>query len=57
MLTLIEIALGLAALYAGSAWALLAYRTFAKREDWENETFHLGLCFVIAVGFLGLLVR
>jgi hypothetical protein len=35
-------------------YAILVFRTFRRGEDWENETFHLGLCFILAVGFLHL---
>lgn len=56
MLKLIEITLMLAAGYSAVAYAYLFARSVAKGEDWENETFHLGLCFILAVGFLGLIL-
>jgi NhaP-type Na+/H+ or K+/H+ antiporter len=42
----------LAAAYCAVAYGYLAYRTFRHREDWELESFHLGLCFILAVGFI-----
>lgn len=47
-----ELLLTISAIYCALAYAYLVFRTFAKRENWENETFHLGLCFILAVGFL-----
>ena len=47
------IALCVAALYCATVWGWLFYRSVKTgTENWEEETFHLGLCFVIAVGFL-----
>jgi hypothetical protein len=43
------------ALYCAGAYAYLAFRTFRHHENWETETFHLGLCFILAIGFLGLI--
>jgi hypothetical protein len=42
----------LVAIYCASMWGWLAYRTFKYNEQWEVETFHLGLCFTIAIGVL-----
>ncbi len=48
------ISLTLAAIYCAAMYGFLAFRTFRFREDYETETFHLGLCFILAVGFLHL---
>lgn len=42
------------AIYCAAMYLFLAFRAFRYREDRELETFHLGLCFILAVGFLGL---
>lgn len=65
MLTLIEILLGLSALYTGGMWLWIAITTWplrhALKELPENRkeiadfTFRLGLCFVLSIGFLGLI--
>lgn len=44
----------LAAVYCAVSYGYLFYRTFKHNEDWELETFHLGLCFILAVGFLAI---
>jgi hypothetical protein len=49
ILTLILV---ISAIYCLGAYGYLAYRTFRYGENWENETFHLGLCLILAVGFL-----
>jgi hypothetical protein len=49
-----NLALVVAAVYCAAMYAILVFRTFRRGEDWENETFHLGLCFILAVGFLHL---
>lgn len=54
-MSIIEILLALAALYCGGAWLFLTFRSFRFNENWELETFHLGLCFILALGFLGLM--
>ncbi len=54
-MNIIQALLMLSALYCAASYCFLAYRTFRRREDWENETFHLGLCFILAIGFLGLI--
>lgn len=60
-MTLIEIALGLAALYCGGVWLLNFILFAAGRLKPSTElgahTFHLGLCFILAAGFLGLLLK
>lgn len=63
MITLIAIALGLAALYCAGMWLLYGYHGLRGRlaltdgDQIERHTFHLGLCFILAAGFLGLLLR
>lgn len=42
------------AVYCAAMYLFLAFRTFRYREDHELTTFHLGLCFILAIGFLGL---
>jgi len=58
-MNLIEWALILSALYTGGMWLVLAVRAFAGRivvdSELEQHTFHLGLCFILSVGLLGLL--
>lgn len=63
-MTLIEIALAVAALYCGGMWLFQAFVFYRSRKAFaldpnasarmENHTFHLGLCFILALGFLGL---
>ena len=64
MLTLIIIALLLiVSLYCGGMWLWMAWimlddRGRLSRADlieFERQTFHLGLCFILAIGFLGLI--
>lgn len=50
-------ALALTALYCGGMWGFLAFLTFRDGTNYERETFHLGLCFILAIGFLGLILR
>ena len=52
---MIKIILTLVAIYCIAMYLLCAYRVFRYREEYESETFHLGLCFVLAIGFLGLM--
>lgn len=52
----IEIMLALSALYCACMYAFLGFLTFRDRVNYENETFHLGLCFILAIGFLGLIM-
>lgn len=56
-MNIIEIGLAIAAAYSAVAWLFLAVKSFRTRVDYETETFHLGLCFVLAAGFLGLLLK
>jgi hypothetical protein len=57
MLKLIEIALGVAAIYSGAMWLILCAASLKTGTDYERETFHLGLCFILAAGILGLILR
>ena len=41
-----------AVLYCLVQYAYLAYRVYRYHEDHELVTFHLGLCLILAVGFL-----
>ncbi|AIT81229.1 hypothetical protein [Novosphingobium pentaromativorans] len=53
----------LAAVYCGGMWAWIAYIAVKDRArfmadeliEFERQTFHLGLCFILAIGFLGLI--
>jgi hypothetical protein len=64
---LIKILLGIAAAYSGGMYAVQFigffrhYEAFqlepGAAEAMERHTFHLGLCFILAVGFLGLLLN
>lgn len=60
--TLCTIALAVAALYSGGMWLWLLFITkfntvgnLEYRSAVELNTFHLGLCFVVSVGFLGVM--
>lgn len=63
---LIQILLALSALYCGGMWLFLAIRAWPRREvfrydtaarqELQSHTFHLGLCFILAAGFLGLIL-
>ena len=61
MHTLIEVLLGLSALYCGGSWLRYVFLSLRKiyGDDWQDRmeryTFHLGLCFLLAIGFLGLM--
>jgi hydrogenase/urease accessory protein HupE len=65
MLTMIKLLLALTALYCAGMWLLYAfamlrgYRAGAEidTELVENDTFHLGLCFILAIGALGILLK
>lgn len=50
----IALILTIVAVYCAAAYAYLGFRVFRYREDHELTTFHLGLCFILAIGFLGL---
>lgn len=68
-MALIILSLLVAALYTGGAWLYFAWWSWKRRESMRLEqfaaarrevaehTFRLGLCFILAVGFLGLLIR
>ena len=55
MANIIFYALALAAGYCALTWVVLAVISFRTGRDVERETFHLGLCFILALGFLGLI--
>jgi hypothetical protein len=57
MLKLVIGLLFVSALYCGAMWLLLCIRMWTRREDHETITFRLGLCFVLSIGFLGLIIR
>lgn len=62
MLALIQFALFLAALYSGGLWVYIVGlqwfgRGFADEDAAERYTFHLGLSFILAAGFLGLIAK
>lgn len=60
---IIKIPLALAAIYCGGMWLWLVAISFKHRasapteygDTIERYTFHLGLCFILAAGFLGLM--
>ena len=54
---LIAILLGLIALYCFGMWTMCFVRTMKYDEDYREETFHLGLCMVLALGFVLLYLR
>jgi flagellar biosynthesis protein FliR len=56
-MNLIIIALAVAAVYCGGMWIVLAALGMVRKADYETETFHLGLCFLLAIGFLGLILK
>lgn len=64
-MTIIIILLNLIALYTGGMWLYLGFQTtrrgivLERDEAWnyERHTFHLGLCCILALGFLGLIVK
>lgn len=64
MTDIIKLALIFAAAYCGGMWLYTAFvwrragnvlTTREARQDVERYTFHLGLCFIIAIGFLGVM--
>jgi amino acid permease len=64
MLTLVKILLAAAALYGGVMWLFVAWVSFRTKsatpeqnDRIERYTFHLGLCCIVALGFLGLLLK
>jgi len=56
----VEILLALAAAYSAGMWLWLAGLSVTKRHlytpdqlvEVEHQTFHLGLCFILSLGFL-----
>ena len=54
MLLILQIALGLAALYSAGMYGCLTYLHLRYNADVETPTFHLGQCFILATGFLAL---
>jgi hypothetical protein len=56
MLAIIKTVLVLSALYCAVMYALCAVSSVRTKTDVETETFHLGLCLLIALGFLGLIL-
>jgi F0F1-type ATP synthase membrane subunit c/vacuolar-type H+-ATPase subunit K len=59
-MTVIEILLGIAAAYCGFTYAVVyvaALRGMVDQYNAEQNTFHLGLCFIVSLGFLGLLLK
>lgn len=60
---IIKLPLALAAIYCGGMWLWLVGVSLKHRsadapeyhETIERYTFHLGLCFILATGFLGLM--
>ena len=65
-MTIIVALLAVAAAYSGGMWLFTAVQSFRAREAYETRpdladrielyTFHLGLCFILALGFIGLIV-
>jgi hypothetical protein len=58
-MTLIIIALALSAIYSGGTYIyvyVMALRGLVEARDAELNTFHLGLCFILSVGFLGIIL-
>ena len=63
----IEAGLGLSAIYTGAMWLWMAVQSWRYREGYKADpelrrevqgyTFHLGLCFILSAGFLGLLLQ
>jgi hypothetical protein len=57
---LIKILLAVVALYSGATCLLVYYaatRGRVNQQEAELNTFHLGLCFILALGFLGLMLK
>lgn len=59
-MTLIIILLAVAAAYCGGMWLYCLMQFLRGRiqasEEIEQHTFHLGLCLILASGFLGLIL-
>jgi len=66
MLLSIVVLLSLAAIYCGTMWLCLAISFWPHRHALQNspetryelqqQTFHLGLCFILTIGFLGIIL-
>lgn len=63
MLTLILILLAIVAIYCGGMWIATFIivrkrppQTEALRASIAQFTFHLGICFILAIGFAGLIL-
>lgn len=60
-MTLLVIALVVSAIYSGGSWLYRGFQAYTGRiivdEELEAHTFHLGLCFILSIGFLGLLLK
>lgn len=66
-MTLIIVALGVTALYSIAMWLFIAISamfnpdrdlfTRGEHDSIELATFHLGLCAILALGFIGLLIK
>ena len=54
-LNVVKLLLILATAWCFGMWLRLAALAYLRGADVERETFHLGLCFVLALGFLGLI--
>lgn len=63
MLVIIQILLAISAAYFGGMWLWMAGLSVFRRAQYdfptlieiERQTFHLGLCFILSAGFLGLI--
>lgn len=60
-MTLIIILLAVAAIYSAGLWLYLVFQSVRGRiapdSTLELHTFHLGLCAILAAGFLGLILK
>jgi hypothetical protein len=60
---IVQAILALSALYCGGVWGWLCFLGIKHRRvltpdqqtEMERQTFHLGLCLILALGFLGLI--
>jgi len=50
-----QIVLGVAAFWCFVCWLVLAIRSVRTGADVEVETYHLGVCLILAIGFCGLI--
>lgn len=55
-MAIIQTLLMLSAAYCAIMYAYLAVYSVRTRTDQETPTFHLGLCFILCLGFLGLIL-